>query len=167
MLFRSPCSGGQSCVVSNGVASCANSCVPHCDSGFLVDASCAKIDCKPQAGQCVDDALGARCASVFCPPQGKTTTCMEFLSPKQVFTCQDGQLLKSGCNPGQVCLAQGGAHCADGLCVKSSSDIPAPHHVCADDGSRLSCDAQGLASPAPCARWCSATPWNGLNHYAA
>jgi GH25 family lysozyme M1 (1,4-beta-N-acetylmuramidase) len=149
-LAEKPCPGGQSCVVSNGVASCANTCKPKCDNGFLVDAACNKLDCKVQAGQCVDDELGARCASLFCPAKGKTTACMDFLSPKQVFSCQDGQLQKSSCAAGQICNQTGGAHCVDAVCVTNSSDAPVERDVCTPDGGRVRCDSLGLATPAPC-----------------
>lgn len=117
-LSLKECPAGGTCSDDGSGAVCkANTCVKSCQGDLLVSSDCGKIDCAGlpglQAGSCVSDAKGPRCASAFCPPLGTTTVCLPKISPAAMGICTDGSLVPATCKAGlETCVAvPGGTHC--------------------------------------------------------
>ncbi|HMR04554.1 MAG TPA: SpoIID/LytB domain-containing protein, partial [Polyangiaceae bacterium] len=67
---------------------CTKGCEPtHCEGSKIVSA-CGKGDCAAYGANCVNDSLGIRCVSVFCPAKGKTKACID---DAKIIDCNDGQ----------------------------------------------------------------------------
>lgn len=129
----------------NGIAEC---CTPHCDGSKIVGADCGVGDCAVYGATCVDDALGVRCVSVFCPPTGTKKVCV---SDKLVGDCKDGAITTGDCSAyGAICSTAGTseARCVSVFCVGSASEVPVEKETCMHDGKLAHCDANGGLSDA-------------------
>jgi hypothetical protein len=128
------------------------SCKPHCEGTVLVGGDCGKGDCAAFASTCVNDNLGPRCVSAFCPAQGTTTTCLPDPGQGKIATCVNGQLKdESNCGAtGGLCsTAVGKPACVSKSCAGASNVPPTSGDLCID-GQRFTCSAQGALSPSPC-----------------
>lgn len=129
-------------------------CTPHCEGSVIVDANCGKGDCAAYAATCVNDNLGLRCASVFCPTQGTTSTCLPSDNNGKIATCTNGALSDVGdCGAyGAICSTAVGpaATCVSAFCATSTAAKPVAGDLCYN-GKRYSCSAKGALSEAPCA----------------
>jgi len=88
-------------------------CSAHCEGDVVVAADCGRGDCTAFGATCVDDAIGVRCVSVFCPAMGVVDACM---STTTVAHCTDGMLgMTTECLSGESCIDDGaGARCSSG-----------------------------------------------------
>lgn len=152
-----PCPGSEKCVVtSGGAAVClTGKCTPHCEGTVLVGSDCGKGDCGAFAASCVDDSVGVRCASNFCPsPKGAGMVCLDFIKPGLIGSCSDGALATGECGVfGALCsTAAPGvqAKCVSAFCVAKGLDKPVDKDVCLPDGKRYHCTAQGDLVTKPC-----------------
>ncbi len=129
-------------------------CTPHCAGNVLVGADCGKGDCGAFAASCVDDNLGPRCVSVFCPAQGTTKTCIPSPNNGKIADCSNGQLSNPGdCGTyGALCstAASKAAKCISAFCISDPKQKPVAKDVCLPDGLRYSCTAAGDLNKAPC-----------------
>jgi hypothetical protein len=90
-------------------------CVARCEGTTIVRRDCGRGDCAAFAARCVDDSLGVRCASVFCPDRGHDTFCM---GESTIGTCTDGAVTTGECSAfGARCVDDGlGARCVFYAC---------------------------------------------------
>ena len=126
-------------------------CQPHCEGSVIVGSDCGKGDCAAYGANCVDDALGLRCASVFCPNVGHQFVCMD---STKILECQDGKPVSSGdCAPyAGLCstLVGSDAACVSDFCVADPKQAPTVHDVCLPNGKLGHCDAQGAPNAEDC-----------------
>ena len=128
-------------------------CTPHCEGSVMVDASCGKGDCAPYGATCVNDDLGLRCISVFCPAKGASTVCLPSANNGLIGTCNNGAISQGDCAAfGAWCTTKAGpaAKCASIYCSASPQDAPQVKDVCLPTGDRAHCDAAGNVTPNPC-----------------
>jgi hypothetical protein len=125
-------------------------CEPSCDGDFIIGQDCGRGDCGAFGARCVDDALGVRCASVFCPDRGPSDLCLDDAT---IAHCEDGAITTGDCSAyGALCsTALGEARCISALCVGSGSETPVAHDICLE-GGRYHCDERGGIAEAPCAK---------------
>ena len=77
-------------------------CSAHCEGSVIVGDDCGKGDCGAYGATCVQDGLGTRCISVFCPAMGDATVCIP--NSTLIGTCHDGALTTGDCGVyGAVC----------------------------------------------------------------
>jgi hypothetical protein len=116
-------------------------------------------DCAAYGATCVDDDLGARCASVFCPARGTARVCID---DHQVADCADGAISVGDCAPFAAWCSTAGtpaARCVSIFCVGSPAEVPVAHDVCLPDGRVAHCDDAGLpldAAACPAGTECTA-----------
>ena len=128
-------------------------CTPHCDGAVMVDADCNKGDCSVYGATCVNDDIGLRCISTFCPAKGDTTVCLPSDGNKMVGTCKNGSLTQGDCSAyGAWCSTKAGPapKCSSMYCSASPQDPPQTKDVCTLTGERAHCDNQGNLTPKPC-----------------
>jgi GH25 family lysozyme M1 (1,4-beta-N-acetylmuramidase) len=129
-------------------------CKPHCEGDTIVGADCGKGNCAAYGAKCVDDNLGVRCASVFCPTQGEASVCLPDPKNAKLGSCKNGGLAIGDCSVfAGLCSSAGGqaAHCASVFCVASPQETPVQKDICLPDGQRYHCDQAGLPQTKPCA----------------
>lgn len=81
-----------------------------CNDGAIESSG----SCGAFGARCVDDDLGARCASVFCEARGESSGCLP--SSENRILCSDGRITDT-----QDCAAMG-ARCVEGSCVGPGTD---------------------------------------------
>jgi hypothetical protein len=127
-------------------------CQTHCEGSVIVGTDCGKGDCAAYGANCVDDALGVRCSSVFCPTIGHQTICVD---QTKTMECQDGIPLGTGdCAPfAAICTMTLGADavCVSDFCVSDPKQAPVVHDVCLPNGAIGHCGADGLPTQETCA----------------
>lgn len=158
-LSLKECPAGGSCSDDGSGAVCsAKTCAKSCQGDLLVGTDCAKLDCAGlpglQAGSCVSDAKGPRCASAFCPALGTTTVCLPKISPAAMGICTDGSLVPATCKAGlETCVAvPGGTLCQEATADAQVADTdPGPDGATADDvsPSEDATPSDGLAGDGP------------------
>ena len=128
-------------------------CKKHCEGTAIVGDDCGKGDCAVYGATCVDDDLGVRCVSVFCPAKGTTTTCPPAANNGKIATCVNGSLTSPGdCGAyGAICstAVPPKAKCVSALCAASPTATPKAGDLC-DDGKRFTCLANGDVKESPC-----------------
>ena len=131
----------------------APACKPHCEGTKIVDDKCGVGDCAAYAAKCVDDNLGVRCVSVFCPAQGTTTTCLPDAKNGKIATCVNGALKdEANCGAyGAICstAVPPKPKCISALCEDDPKTKPVAGDLCYQ-GKRLTCNAAGDISDNPC-----------------
>jgi hypothetical protein len=132
-------------------------CPPRGETKFCFDdrtiATCrngaiSTGDCGAYGATCVDDDLGARCASVFCPPRGETTVCLD---DRTLATCRDGAISTGDCGAyAAMCSTAGSdrARCVSVFCASGPDEAPAAHDVCLPNGQLAHCNADGIPEDA-------------------
>ena len=131
-----------------GGGPCGRHCTPHCEGSVIVDAGCGAGDCAPFAATCVDDDLGVRCSSVFCPSRGAATVCVD---TDLIGTCADGGISTGSCNAYAAWCSTAGttsARCVSMFCVSDPAEVPTAHDTCLPDGRLAHCDDAGLPQDA-------------------
>ncbi len=110
------------------------SCQKRCDGSVIIDEKCGRGDCAVFGARCVNDSLGVRCASVFCPNQGTKQVC---LNDKVIGTCKDGGISTGDCSAfGAGCVADSlGARCVFAFCPAQGKK-----NVCLSDREIGQCD---------------------------
>jgi len=114
-------------VPSSTPIGCPGGCKVHCDGSTIVGGDCGRGDCAAFGAKCVDDSLGVRCASVFCPSIGEKKVCLP--DGHTIGTCKNGAIETGDCGAfGAVCREDGGAHCVPpydaALVGKGSNALP-------------------------------------------
>ncbi len=131
----------------NGIEQCQ----PHCEGTQIVGSDCGKGDCAPFAATCVDDALGVRCASVLCPPNGHHYGCVD---ETKTVECQDGIPVGTGdCAVyAAMCSTAVGpeAACVSDFCVTDPKQAPVVHDTCLPNGQLGHCDGAGIPTGEDC-----------------
>lgn len=129
-------------------------CSPHCSGTKVVDSKCNVSDCAPSGANCVEDSLGVRCVSIYCPALGSTKVCLPSPGNGAIADCNNGDLSGKGdCNAyaAYCSTALGGAaKCVSEFCVDSAQQVPGAKNVCLPDGIRYACNAAGDISAYPC-----------------
>ena len=129
-------------------------CKPHCEGAIIVGADCGKGDCSKFAATCVDDSIGVRCASVFCPAKGDATVCVPSKNDSTIGTCHNGAIKTGECGQfGAFCSSKAGpvVKCVSAFCAKDSKTAPVAKDVCLPDGGQYTCSATGDITKKPCA----------------
>jgi hypothetical protein len=119
------------------------SCKPACDGSKIIGTDCGVGDCGVYGATCVDDALGVRCVSVFCPALGQKKVCV---NDKLIGDCKDGAISTGDCSVyGAFCSTAGGteARCVSVFCAKDPTQPTHEHDVCMPDGRIAHCTALG------------------------
>lgn len=127
-----------------GGGPCGRRCDPHCSGSRIVSADCGVGDCAAYGATCVDDSIGLRCASVFCPARGDAKVCLD---DRTIATCDDGAISTGDCGAyGAYCSTAGvaEARCVSVFCVESRDQVPTAHDVCLPNGQLARCNAQGI-----------------------
>ncbi|MBM4342531.1 MAG: hypothetical protein FJ100_04045 [Deltaproteobacteria bacterium] len=131
----------------------APTCKKHCEGTKIVDEKCGVGDCAAFGAKCVDDSLGVRCVSVFCPAQGTTTTCLPDPKNGKIATCVNGALKdEANCGAyGAICstAVPPKPKCVAALCEDDPKVKPVAGDLC-HQGKRLTCNAAGDLSDNPC-----------------
>jgi hypothetical protein len=125
-------------------------CVARCNGSRIIGADCGEGDCAVFGATCVNDNLGVRCASVFCPAQGVKKVCV---NEKLIGDCKDGGITTGDCSAFAAYCSTAGAseaRCVSVFCVKDAQSVPVAHDTCLPDGRRVHCNAQGGISDKPC-----------------
>jgi hypothetical protein len=126
-------------------------CKPSCNGTKITAADCGVGDCAAYGATCVDDTLGVRCVSVFCPALGTKKVCA---SDKLIGDCDDGKITTGDCSVyGAFCSTAGGtaARCVSVYCAAGPSEVTKAHAVCLPDGKLAQCTAQGaVTNPMSC-----------------
>lgn len=128
-------------------------CTPGCQGTVMQKADCSKSDCAPGDGTCVNDSLGLRCISKFCPAKGSATVCLPSKNNALVGTCKDGKLSTGDCSAyGALCSTVAAAEpkCVSAFCAKDATTKPVVKDVCLPDGIRYACAANGDIAKKPC-----------------
>ncbi|MBI5608115.1 MAG: hypothetical protein HY902_04485, partial [Deltaproteobacteria bacterium] len=128
-------------------------CTPACSGTVMTKADCSKSDCATSESTCVNDSLGLRCVSKYCPATGSSTVCLPGNNNAILGTCKDGKLSKGDCSAyGAFCSTAAGAQakCVSAFCAKDSASKPVPGDVCLPDGKRYTCAANGDIAANPC-----------------
>ena len=128
-------------------------CEPHCEGTVMVGKDCGKGDCAAYGATCVDDDLGLRCVSVFCPAKGSATVCVPGETNGIIGTCLDGQLTTGDCGGfGAICSTAAGpdAKCVSAFCATTATEPLVEKDVCLPDGDRYACSATGDLTKTPC-----------------
>ncbi len=121
---------------------CGQQCKPHCEGSKIISGDCGAGDCAAYGATCVDDALGVRCSSVFCPTVGKKKVCLD---KETIGDCNDGAISTGKCSAyGSLCIDDAkGARCVVVFCA----DQPAKaHDACLPDGTLVHCSDIGVMS---------------------
>ena len=129
----------------NGVAV---GCKPSCNGSKITGADCGVGDCAAYGATCVDDTLGVRCISVFCPALGQKKVCV---SDKLIGDCDNGGLSTGDCSVyGAFCSTAGGtpARCVSVFCAAGPNEVTVPHSVCLPDGRLAQCTDVGAVTGA-------------------
>jgi hypothetical protein len=110
------------------------SCVRRCDGSHIIDEKCGRGDCAVFGARCVNDNLGVRCVSVFCPNQGTKQVC---LNDKIIGSCKDGGISTGDCSAfGSRCVSDNlGARCVFVFCPDQGKK-----NVCLSDREIGQCD---------------------------
>lgn len=126
-------------------------CKPSCNGTKITAADCGVGDCAAYGATCVDDSLGVRCISVFCPALGTKKVCA---SDKLIGDCADGKITTGDCSAyGAFCSTAGGtaARCVSSYCASGPSEVTKAHAICLPDGKLAQCTAQGsVTNPMAC-----------------
>lgn len=134
-----------------GGGPCGRRCDPHCEGSVMVGGDCGRGDCGVFGARCVDDSLGLRCASVFCPDRGSARVC---LNDTTIATCDDGGISTGDCSVFAAYCSTAGtteARCVSAFCVSSPSEVPRAHDICLPNGQLASCtDAGGIENARTC-----------------
>jgi hypothetical protein len=134
---------------------CTQTCTPHCDGSKIVGKDCGVGDCGVYGATCVDDSKGVRCASVFCPAQGKKKVCV---NDQLIGDCNDGAISTGDCSAyGAVCVDDAkGARCAVVFCADQPT---VAHDVCLPNGQLGHCtDVGGISvEDCPASKPCTST----------
>lgn len=126
--------------------SCPPQCTAHCEGSKIVGSDCGVGDCGIYGANCVDDAKGVRCASVFCPALGQKKVCID---DAHIGDCNDGAIGVGDCSAyGAGCVDDAkGARCVVVFCL----DQPAtPHDVCLPNGQLGHCNEVGGLTAEDC-----------------
>jgi hypothetical protein len=125
----------------------------------MVGADCGKGDCAAFGATCVDDSLGLRCSSVFCPPTGTKDGCWTVGGSKtQTAHCDNGAISIGDCAPFAASCAPALGHCVSNFCVADVDKPPVAHDGCwFADGKMIHCDATGnfALEACPAGKQCS------------
>jgi hypothetical protein len=115
-------------------------CTPHCEGSRIIGADCGAGDCAAFGATCVDDALGVRCASVFCPARGEATVCVDDAT---IGACRDGAIRPGDCSAfGARCVDDAlGARCVSVLCPALGSAA-----LCLDEARLARCEDGAISS---------------------
>jgi len=123
--------GNHLAVIAKGSGAPAHCpCKARCQGSKIYDTSCGVGDCGKFGATCVDDALGVRCASVFCPPRGKKKVCVD---KSKIGDCDNGAIKVGDCAAfGAYCSEAGvaEARCVSAFCVDDPKKAHTPHHTC-------------------------------------
>jgi MYXO-CTERM domain-containing protein len=136
------------------------SCTPSCSGSQITSEDCGVGDCAVYGATCVDDSLGVRCVSVFCPAQGYKKVCVD---DKIIGDCNDGAISTGDCSIyGAFCSTTGSpeARCVSVFCASGPDEATTAHDVCLPDGRLAHCtDLGGLtnATECPAGETCVAT----------
>ena len=128
-------------------------CKKHCEGTAIVGDDCGKGDCAAFGATCVDDDLGVRCVSVFCPAKGTTSTCLPDAKNGKIATCTNGSLSAPGdCGVyGAICstAVPPKAKCVSGLCATGPKAAPKAGDLCYDN-KHFTCLSNGDLKESPC-----------------
>ncbi len=128
-------------------------CKPTGCSGSKLVSSCGQGDCAAYGATCVNDSLGPRCVSVFCPAKGTAKACID---DTKIIDCKDGQ----PSTPGN-CAAYGAKCVSDSLgarCVSVFCPAKGSTKACIDDTKIIDCKNGLPSEPGDCgafAAFCS------------
>ena len=126
-------------------------CTPSCSGTKMTSKDCSVGDCAAYGATCVNDSLGVRCVSVFCPAQGQKKVCVD---DKTIGECDNGGISTGDCAAyGAFCSTAGGteARCVSVFCAAGPKEVTTSHDVCLPDGRLAHCTAKGgLENAAPC-----------------
>lgn len=128
-------------------------CTPACSGTVMTKADCSKSDCAPSESTCVNDSVGLRCVSKYCPAKGNSSVCLPSTNNAILGACKDGTLTKGDCSAyGAFCSTAAGAaaKCVSAFCAKDASSAPVAGDVCLPDGKRYTCATNGDITPKPC-----------------
>ncbi|MSQ81819.1 MAG: hypothetical protein EXR77_02750 [Myxococcales bacterium] len=128
-------------------------CKKHCEGTSIVGEDCGKVDCAAYGAKCVDDNLGVRCVSVFCPAQGTTTTCLPDPKNAKIATCVNGALKdEANCGAyGAICstAVPPKPKCVVALCEDNPKAAPKAGDLCFQN-KRMTCNTTGDIKDNPC-----------------
>ena len=134
-----------------GGGPCGRRCDPHCEGSTMVNADCGRGNCAAYGATCVDDSLGLRCASVFCPARGTASVC---LNDSTIGSCNDGAISTGDCSAYAAYCSTAGvsqARCVSAFCVASPSEVPRAHDICLPNGQLARCtDTGGVTDARSC-----------------
>ena len=119
----------------------------------MVDAACGQGDCAAYGATCVDDELGLRCVSVFCPALGAALVCLPGETNGLIGNCDNGALTTGDCGGfGAICstMTGVGAKCVSAFCAATPDEPIVAKDVCLPDGDRYTCSAAGDIDKTPC-----------------
>ncbi|MBX3126848.1 MAG: hypothetical protein KF718_09020 [Polyangiaceae bacterium] len=133
--------------ILKATGACTSGCEPKSCQGTKIVSDCGVGDCAAYGATCVNDSLGVRCASVFCPAQGTKKVCV---NDKLIGDCSDGAISTGDCSVyGAKCVDDNlGARCVSVFCPDKGAA-----KSCLDDSRIIDCKDGAITGEGDCGKF--------------